>query len=451
MQTLTDPPATLRKSLKLRHIVILGLGYMTPTTVFDTYGIVTDTTSGHVPAAYIVTLIAILFTAACYGHMVRAFPVAGSAYTYSRTALNPHVGFMVGWIALLDYIFLPMINVLLTRIYLEAAFPGVPGWIWIVVMAGLLTVVNLWSNNVVANLNTFLVFFQILVVSIFSVLVIQRLTADPADSAAFTLTPFFSPDMSMGALLGGAAILCFSFLGFDAVTTYAEETPDPQKTIPRAIYLVAAMGGLIFITAGYLASLLFPDVSQFSDPESASPEMAYILGGSLFQSIFLAGALSSTVASGIASHMSASRLLFAMGRENVLPKKWFGYVSPRFQTPMINVLLIGAFSLTALALDLATAIQFINFGALTAFTAVNLSVIGYYYIQQKQRGLAGTLKYVVVPLVGTSFIAFLWSNLEMPSLILGFVWSGLGLIYLLVNTRMFSRKPPVMDYYEEAI
>jgi putrescine importer len=451
METLTNEPVSLRKSLKLSHIVILGLGYMTPTTVFDTYGIVTGVTGGHVPASYILTLVAILFTAASYGHMVRAFPGSGSAYTYSRHAINPSVGFLVGWIALLDYIFLPMINVLLGKIYLGAAFPEVPGWIWIVGMALLLTLVNVYSNNLVANMNSLLVYFQILVVIIFCALVLHKMYAGGDGAASFTFAPFFTPDMSYAGLFAGASILCFSFLGFDAVTTYAEETADPRKTIPRSIMWVAILGGGIFVSVGYLASLLFPDVSQFQDPEAASPEMAYILGGSLFQAIFLAGAVSSTIASGIASHMSASRLLYAMGRENVLPKKGFSYLSPRSQSPVFNVFLIGVIGLTALFLDLTTAVQFINFGALTAFTAVNVSVIAHYMIRKKERGGKAIWKYLIVPLLGTAFVVFLWTNLETPSLVLGFTWTGIGIIYLALTTKMFSKHPPVIDHYDEAI
>ncbi|MFD2611033.1 APC family permease [Paenibacillus gansuensis] len=447
MQTGVNEPVTLRKSLKLSHIIILGLGYMTPTTVFDTYGIVTGVTDGHVPAAYLLTLIAIMFTAVSYGHMVRAYPVAGSAYTYARKAIHEKAGFMVGWIAMLDYIFLPMINVLLGKIYLGSAFPGVPGWVWVIAMTLLLTLVNVRSNNIVANFNSVLVYFQFAVVGIFIALVLSKLWG--GSEASFTFAPFASDNMSMSALLAGASILCFSFLGFDAVTTYTEETADPKKTIPLSIYWVSLIGGGIFITVGYLASLLFPDVSQFQDPEAASPEIAYILGGSLFQAIFLAGAVASTVASGIASHMSASRLLYAMGREDVLPKRVFGVLSARYRTPVLNVIIIGGFCLTALFLDLSTAIQFINFGALTAFTAVNLSVIFHYVIQGKARGPKAVLNYVAVPVLGTAFIVFLWSNLERPSLLLGLGWTVLGIIYLLYSTRVFSSKLPARDTFDE--
>ncbi|MGD8189898.1 APC family permease [Brevibacillus ginsengisoli] len=443
-------PPQLRRSLRLPHVIILGLGYLTPMTVFDTFGIVTDETGGHVPLSYILALVSMLFTAASYGKMVKEFPSAGSAYTYTRKTLNPHLGFMVGWASLLDYLFLPMINALLCKIYMSAAFPNVPGWTWIIGLTLLMTLVNIRGAHITANFNTLLVIFQVLVTTSFVVLTIQHLMRGDNGSHLFTIAPFFTSDMNIGTIFSGAAILCFSFLGFDAVTTYTEEAINPKKTIPRGIFLVALIGGVIFITASYFGQSLYPSASMFKDPEAASPEIAYFLGGTLFQSIFLAGALTGTVASGLASHTSASRLLYAMGRESVLPKKVFGYVHPKYQTPVSNIIIIGIFCLSALFLDLETAVSFINFGALTAFTAVNVCVIAHFIFKKKERGFKAFLNYLVAPLIGASFVAFLWTNLDFHSLILGLSWAALGIVYLVYTTKFFTYKPPTIDF-EEAI
>ena len=129
----------LRKSLKLWQVVMMGLAYLTPMTVFDSFGIVSGISDGHVPASYLLALAGVLFTAISYGKLVRQFPEAGSAYTYAQKSINPHVGFMVGWSSLLDYLFLPMINVLLAKIYLSALFPEVPPWVWVVTFVAILT------------------------------------------------------------------------------------------------------------------------------------------------------------------------------------------------------------------------------------------------------------------------------------------------------------------------
>ncbi|MGL5567169.1 MAG: APC family permease, partial [Plesiomonas sp.] len=161
----------LKKTLSLWQVVMMGLAYLTPMAVFDTFGIVTDITDGHVPSSYLIALIGVLFTALSYGKLVRRFPSAGSAYTYAQKAFNPYIGFMVGWSSLLDYLFMPMINALLAKIYLTALFPNVEPWIFIFGFVSLMTFMNLRGINVVANLNSMIVTLQIAIIVVFISLV----------------------------------------------------------------------------------------------------------------------------------------------------------------------------------------------------------------------------------------------------------------------------------------
>jgi len=440
--------AELTRSLKLRHIVVIGLGYMAPMAVFDTFGIVSGETGGHVPAAYAVTLLAILFTAASYGKMVRLFPSAGTAYTYTQQTIHPYAGFLVGWASLLDYLFLPMINALLTGVYLSSVFPDVSTAWWIIGFIVLVTGLNVFRVTVTASVNSILVLFQVVVVMLFAGLAIRGLMQGDGLGQVFNLRPFLSPDMSVIALLSGASILCFSFLGFDAVTTLTEETVDAKKTIPRGIMLVALAGGALFITASYFMQSLFPDVSVLSDPEAASAEIALFIGGTIFQLVFLAAALSSTLASGLVSVTSVTRLLYAMGRDGFLPRRWFGYVHPKLRTPLLNVLLVGALMLFALYMDLLTATSFINFGALIAFSFVNISVMAYYFRKKKNKHIKDWWGFVLSPFIGTMFIAFLWVNLETTSMMLGLLWSFVGLIYLLYLVKVKKTNLEMVKFEE---
>ncbi|SCW44134.1 putrescine importer [Paenibacillus tianmuensis] len=434
----------LQRQLKLWHIVAMGVGYMAPMAVFDTFGIVSEVTSGHVPAAYLLTIAAVLFTAMSYGHMVKVYPSAGSAYTYTRQTIGAHAGFLVGWVSLLDYLFLPMMNALLTGIYLSSAFPGVPQWVWVAGFVALITTLCLFNVNVSVSVNALFVAFQFVVVVLFVVLAVYRLSA--GGEAIVSAQPLLSADANWGALLTGASILCFSFLGFDAVTTLSEETVEPRKTIPRGILWITMLGGGLFFTASYFAQRLFPDVSVLSNPQGASAEIALALGGVLFQAVFLAAALTSTLASGLVSQLSGSRLLFAMGRDRTLPRPVFGYIHRSLGTPVFNILLIGLISLTALALDLLVATSFVNFGALTAFTFVNLSVIIHYIFREKQRSWQALLRYLLFPLAGIGFVLFFWTHLERNSLLLGGAWTLLGVLYLLWMTRGFRREPGTIRY-----
>jgi putrescine importer len=431
---------TLKRSLGLWAIVGLGLGYMTPTIVFDTFGIVSKETNGVVPLAYLTALTVMLFTAISYGKMVQVYPSAGSAFTYTRETMSPHLGFIVGWAALLDYILLPMVNALIIRIYMESVFPDIPSWIWVVIYVVCVTAINVWSMSKTSNLNTLLVIFEVVLIGAFLVLAYMKLSNGMGQGTLWTTEPLLHSNVQFGAVLTGATIVCFSFIGFDAVTMYAEEAVD-IKTMPKAIMLTVLIGGAIFFICSYFAQSLFPDVSNFKVTDDTLPEIGLFVGGSLFKLFFLAGAFAATVASGLASHASVARLLYVMGRNGVLPKKLFGSVHPKYRTPAFNVILVGVVSLLAIAPSLELIASFINFGALIAFTFVNLSVIAHFVFREKRYKTGKDIfSYLIMPILGAGTTGILWYNLQADALIGGIVWIGIGIIYMVLKTTFFKSK-----------
>lgn len=440
----------LQRRLKLRHVVFIGLAYMSPFAVFDTFGIVSDTTGGHVPAAYIVVTVAILFTAFSYGRMVKVYPVAGSAYTYTRRTINSGLGFLVGWAALLDYLFLPMINALLAKIYLSAEFTAVPGWVWIVGLLVVITILNIIGVKISATANVVMVLYQLIIAVVFVVLTVRAILAD--NVVDFTFGPFYSMDMQTAGLFTGASVLALAFLGFDAVTTLSEETIEPKKVMPRAIFIIALLGAAFFTGVTYCMQTLFPDIGSLQaithDIEAASPHIALYIGGILFQTVFLSGAFISVLASGLASQTSASRLMYAMGRDGILFKRLFGYIHARLGTPVLNIIVIGIIALTALFLDLGTATSLINFGAFTAFAFVNLSVIATYLRAHGPHIVRGAIGRLLVPGIGFIINAYLWFSLDRIAMTVGLIWTAIGLVYLLYLTRFFTRKTPQMSMEE---
>ncbi|MGY0162999.1 APC family permease [Edwardsiella tarda] len=441
----------LRKTLTLVQVVMMGLAYLQPMTIFDTFGIVSGLTNGHVATSYAIALIAILFTAISYGKLVKRFPSAGSAYTYAQKAISPHVGFMVGWSSLLDYLFMPMINILLAKIYLEAIFPGVPSWIFVMALVTMMTLFNLRGINLVANLNTGIVIVQVAIMVIFLGLVVHGITQGEGAGTLLSSRPFVSEDAHLIPMITGATILCFSFLGFDGISSLSEETPDAGRVIPKAIFLTALIGGIIFIVVSYFLQLYFPDISRFKDPDASQPEIMLYVAGKFFQSIILVFSCVTVLASGMAAHAGVSRLMYVMGRDGVFPERFFGYIHPKWRTPAFNVLLVGAIALSAVSFDLVTATALINFGALVAFTFVNLSVISQFYIRERRnRTLKDTFAYLILPLIGAATVGVLWMNLEASSMTLGLVWAAIGLGYLAVLTRRFRQPPPQYQDAEAA-
>jgi putrescine importer len=444
-----EKPVQLQRSLTFFHLTLLGLAYMAPLTVFSTFGIVESISKGVTPSAYLVALFAMLFTAYSYGRMGKAFPIAGSAYSYTQKTINSHLGFMVGWALLMDYLFIPMINFLIMGLYLKQYFPAVPFSVWVIAMVLIVTILNVIGMKVTVTMNMVLLGFQYLVLIIFSIFCVKALLNGTGQGTIFSLTPFINSHTSFVMVFSGASILCLSFLGFDALTTFSEETIKPEKTIPKAIMFVTLFAGICFILISYISHLVHPDFTTYKSLDTAAIEVAKTIGGTFFNALFIAAIIVTCFTSAMASHASVSRILFAMGRDSIIPKKFFAYVHPKFRTPMNNIILVGVIGLASLFTDLVTITSFINFGALIAFTFVNLSVIAHYFVKGKQRSLKGTILYLIVPLIGAIISLKLWSGLDSHSMTLGGIWAAVGFIYLLIKTKLFRVKPPQIDFNAE--
>lgn len=435
-----------KRVLGTPSLVMFGLAYMVPLGVFTTYGIVTAETAGHLPAAYILTTVTMLFTALSYGKMVKLLPSAGSAYAYARRAFGARPGFIVGWALLVDYILLPMLNYLVIGLYLNESFPAVPNGVWIVLAIVLTTTLNILGIKFVVKTNMVLLAVQLVFIVIFVALCVRNVAQGHSVSL---LDPFISSDLNLSSVAAGAAVLALSFLGFDAISTLSEDAKNSTKVVPRAILLATIGGGAMFLVVAYAGHLVFPDWEAFTNVDAAALDVIRAAGGAFLAAFFTAAYVVGCFASATVSQTSVARILYAMGRDNVLPKKLFGYLHPRFNTPVRSLLFIGAVSLVAVIMSLTLASSLISFGALVAFTVTNIAVIKCYIVDQRARGAKNILNYALVPGIGAALTIWLWTSLSTAALILGLVWAAVGPIYLLWLTRFFTRPVPEMSLSEE--
>ena len=441
----------LSRSLGMWAIVGLGLGYMTPMTVFDTFGIVSGETNAVVPLAYLAALVAMIFTAISYGRMTRVYPSAGSAYTYASETIHPNFGFLVGWSSLLDYLLLPMVNAVIGRIYFESFFPEAPSWVFVLVYVGVITAFNFLSMKGTSRVNGILVVFQVVLIATFVVLAWLALKDGMGEGTIFTLNPLYHAGVEVGAVLAGATVVCFSFIGFDAITMYSEEAKTPD-TVPKAIVLALLIGGAIFLIAAWFGQSVFPTLDGFEVTDDTLPEMALFVGGAFFKILFTSAALAAVVASSLSSHASVSRMIYVMGRNGRgrLPR-FLSYIHPRFLTPTHAVLIVGVVSLLAVKFTLEFISAMINFGALIAFTVVNLTVIVFYAFRMNQRHTPKEIfRNIVLPFIGMCLTGVLWVNLHIDALIYGTIWLAIGIILLFFMTRFF-RSPLTMKIEEETL
>lgn len=441
----SESAPTLKRVLGVPSLVLFGLVYMVPLTVFTTYGIVTQLTGGRVAVSYVITLVAMLFTARSYARMSVAYPYAGSAYVYTQRSFGGAVGFLAGWSLMLDYLFLPMINYLVIGIYLEAAFPAVPAWVFILASIAIVTVLNVVGIVSVARANVVIIAVQAIFIAAFIVFGVASLSGQEVDP----LAPFVGDGSveGVGVLFAGAAVLCLSFLGFDSVSTLAEEAKEPTRSVPRAIMITTIAAGVIFIGLSYLAQLVFPS-NTFADVDSAALDVMRTAGGEFLAVFFTAAYVAGAAGSALTSQASVSRIIYAMGRDGVLPTRVFGRLSERFKTPVVAVLCVSAVSLLAIWIDLGLLAGMISFGALVAFSVVNLSVIKHYYVDRRERAGIQVLRNLVLPLIGFALTVWLWTSLSVETFIVGLSWLAIGVVVLAIVTHGFRRPTPMLDLKE---
>jgi putrescine importer len=426
-----DSPIALERRLTPFSVALFGLSYICPTAIFSTFGILQIEARGATASAYLIATLAVLLTAVSYGRMAARYPQAGSAYTFvSRTVSNP-AGFIVGWVLLLDYALVPMAICLFTAKALEVILPGTSYTIWVAVIALSTTLINVLGIKVADRVNLTIMAAQLAVIAAAIGLCVYYV-AIKAGPEAWSIAPLINPQTTISALMGGAAIAAYSFLGFDAVTTLSEETINPTSSIPRATVLAAGISGMIYIGLGFLMGLVHPS-TEYHDVDKAGYEILAAVSGRVFFLLFIV-IMIAWVASVMCAQAGSSRLLYVMGRDRALPAA-LAYVHPRFKTPVFNIGLIGLVMLVGERIDVGTAASCVNFGAFTAFLAVNLCVV----VDQlrDRRGQVGGAFRILPAAAGAATTLWLIVSLQRNALIVGSIWLAVGLIYL----RFWPRQP----------
>ncbi|MBF8795003.1 APC family permease [Pseudomonas monteilii] len=431
-----DPTSTPVK-LSLTSLVVFGLAYMCPSLVMVIFGVISESSQGIAPTAFLLATGAMLLSALSYAKLSRLFPVSGSAYYYAKRLLGPGCGFFVGWAVLLAYLFTPMVAWLLQSVFLNAQFPMIPTWGWLLINIGLTTAVNVSGMALTDRLNKLLTALSVTLVLLFVGYCLKYLAGQP--QVGFTQA-VWNVDSSFAGLTVAAAIAAYSLLGFDAVTTLAEEAERPQRDIPRAVILVISLGGLLFTAVAYIMQLSHPS-GLFADPETATYSMSITVGGQFFADFINLGGIIGGFASCLAVQVSASRLLYFMGREDVLPRRYFARLQGKGQAPVFNLLLIAGLGGIGIAADVSSGASLINFGAFLAFAAVNACVIGYYLRERRKQRLSAR-GFVVLPLLAIGVNLYLLSLLSTAVILVGVAWLGCGGLYLMYLTAGFRKPVP---------
>ena len=426
----------LKRSLTLTDLVVYGMIFMIPIAPFGVYGYVNAEAPGMVPLAYLIGMLAMLFTALSYGSMARAFPVAGSVYSYAQRGLNPHVGFIAGWLMLLDYLLIPPLLYVYAAMALNHLYPDIPKVGFILAFLVSATFVNLRGITFTARLNILFLLAQLVVLGIFLFYAWNALH-NGGGHGQLTLAPVYNPEtFNFALLMQAVSIAVLSFLGFDAISTLAEEIKtDPGRSVGKAALITLFVMGVIFIVQTWIATDLAAGMG-FTSADTAFYEIAELAAGSWLATLTgVATALAWGVAVAITSQAAVSRLLFGMARDGKLPKI-LARVHPKHNTPYLSIYLVALLSLVICylfinAVDTLTSL--VNFGALSGFMLLHLTVINYYWRRQKS---GQVIRHLICPVVGFIIVAAIMYNMGVDAQKLGLIWIALGLVYLFFLNKL---------------
>ena len=444
----------LRRTLTLWDLIFYGIVLIQPIAPVPLYGVAQKLSDGHFVTIILIALFAMLITAVSYGRMGALYPTAGSAYTYVGRGLNPHLGFLAGWAMILDYLLQPLINtVWISTALHERYLPQVPYIAWAALIAGIMTVLNLAGVKSSARANKVLLAVMSVVVAFFVWLAIRYLWQGQGWAGLLSTEPFYNPKtFDSHRILTATSFAALTYIGFDGVTTLAEDVENPKRNVLLAVVLTCIFAGVCSGFEAYLGARVWPDWHTFPNLETAFMDICRRVGGLLLFNAMGAILIVAAFGSGLTGTLGAARLLFGMGRDGILPRKFFGYLKPGTSTPTYNILLIGglAFAGAVLLNFIGSAYEhageLLNFGAFLAFMGVNLACFWQFSMLAKPGYKRNLLRDAILPLIGFAFCGLIWWNLNSLAKTVGGIWFAVGLLYVGYKTNWFRAAPVMIDF-----
>jgi amino acid transporter len=430
----------LRRALTLWDLILYGVIVIQPVAPMSVFGVLSDRGRGHVVTTILIAMVAMLFTAISYGKMARAYPSAGSAFTYVGQEINPALGYVTGWSMVMDYMLNPMICIIwcsqIARDFARGTpvLQSLPYWGWAIFFAACFTALNIQGVKTSARVNTGLAAGMGAVIILFFLAAAHYIFGHPHNDPGFFMRPFYDPDLwNTKAVLGGTSIAVLTYIGFDGISTLSEEAENPRRNILLATVLTCVVIGILSAVQVYAAQLIWPASQPFPNVDTA---FTFVAGRAWAPLLGIVGftLLVANFGSGMGAQLGAARLLYGMGRSKALPQSFFGVVDPKRHVPRNNVIFVGVIALLgAFVISYGLGAEMLNFGALIAFMGVNLAAFMRYFVREDKKKITN----FVPPLAGFFICLLLWLNLSRPAKIVGAIWMGVGIAFGAIKTRGF--------------
>jgi amino acid transporter len=432
----------LKRVLSMWDLTVYGLLFMVIIAPHSIYGFVNADSHGMAPFVYLVGFVAMFFTALSYCCMAKRFPIAGSVYSYVQHGINPHVGFVVGWLILLDYVFVPALLYLIVGVWCKDLFPAIPVFIWIIFFIIVNTLINIRGIQMTAK--TDFVFFIVEIGIVLAIVIggLMYVLGDGGGTGRLTIDPFYQPGrVNFTFIATACSIAALNYLGFDGISTLAEETHNPGRNVSGAILISLFIIGTVFLAQTYVASLIEPNW------ESVKPETAFFditekaLGHGFRILLLVVNILAVGIANTLNAQAACSRVLFSMSRDGLLPKI-FSKIHPKFQTPYASVTFIGFLSMAcALIFTVDGLARLVNFGAISSFVMLHVAVVRFFFFTEKNRDFYGFIRYLLFPLIGAFILLYVWTGFDKLTQIVGFSWLAVGVVIGYIKSKGYKEVP----------
>ena len=430
----------LKRVLSTRDLLVYGMVLMVPIAPFAIFGYVAQESRGMVALAYLIGMVGMLFTALSYAMMARSFPVAGSVYAYVQRGLHPTAGFLAGWLILLDYVLIPSLLYLLSALALRSVLPGVAMHWWVLGFIAVNAAVNLRGIEFTAAANNLMLVLELAALAAFIVVGLWALYSGTG-AGRLTLLPLYDAKaFNLAAVAGATSVAVLSFLGFDGISTLAEENRGQRHAVSRATIWALLVVGALFMLQTWIAADLGRGLNA-TNPDTAFYEISGAAGGLWLKVVALLGtAISNGLANAMAAQAAVARILFAMARDRELPA-WLAKVHPRYRTPYASTLLVTAVS-ALVSLGFSDRVEdltrLVNFGALGAFLLLHIAVIHHYLVRERSRRW---IAHLLCPLLGLGVIGYVLLAMDATAKRLGLWWIAAGALYYLVLRVVLRRAP----------
>ena len=437
----------LKRVLSVWDLILYGIMAVTPSAPATVFGLAQLRSHGHAVVTILASMVAMVLTAISYGRMAALYPSAGSAYTYVGRGLHPYLGFISGWAMLLDYVVSPLFCVIYGSLNLHLAVPALPYPVCAAMFAGGITFLNLRGIRSTTRANQVLLVFMFLVLLSYIALAVKYMLAHGGMASLFSLKPFYNPEtFNVRDIAGATSFAALTYLGFDAVTTLAEDVKNPRRNVMLAAVSVCAFTGIFGGLLVYLGQLVWPDFKTYPNIETAFVDVTGRVGGIWLFKAMAVLLVVANIGAGLTMQVGAARLLFGMGRDDVIPRRIFAHLHPVRNTPNRNIWLLGVLAFVgALVMSYELTAEILNFGAFLGFMGVNLAVLWQFWVRRAEGHQREVFADIVLPVLGFLICTVIWVGLQTPAKIAGGVWFVVGLFVLATHTRVFRQEIVLPD------